>query len=234
MIIIKKSPVIKQVVEQNIIVDFYSKKNTSSNLFTSFLNNIYKNEKEKIKTDKLNQRDFSFGVLIDTDQAWKFAEVVTEAAALGLTFSGDQTNIRKKHMKSVFNTELSDILIFGKNDRFDVTREEFVEGLFTTVPIYSLSDELQTVLKAVRQFSAVKKSLIKKYPRNTFSPTLYELVSLNKTTKKEKKEKQQEEVVITSDWIRVGKKYIDKNSADDVVYRTRKTDYIIPGIYYYV
>jgi hypothetical protein len=80
----------------------------------------------------------------------------------------------------------------------------------------------------------VKKSLIKKYPRNTFSPTLYELVSLNKTTKKEKKEKQQEEVVIASDWIRVGKKYIDKNSADDVVYRTRKTDYVIPGIYYYV
>jgi hypothetical protein len=230
MYIIKQKPVVtcKCVVENKTILERVNNSHNTQ-LFTDFVD--FFSTRESLKTNKLNKKDYSFGILMDTAKDWKVNDILNEAEASGLTIAGDGSNYRGNNLKSIKELAYSNVLIFGKNDRFDVTRESYVKGMFSTTPIYSVEEDYHVALKAIRQFATVKQDLMKKYPRNAVSPTLFELANLSSKKVQKTEEKKNNDVVITDDWIRVGTQYIAKNSADDVIYRTRKTDVIIPGCY---
>jgi len=232
MIIIPCNPKIKCTCEftQDVLLGVTSKR--TSNLFNDFVSRLSTPKEEKL----LNADDYSFGVYLNTQSTKKIAQVLGTAIEAGLTLAGDESNTLKNAKDSVLDLWQYEVLIFGKSTRFDVTKQSFQETVFGDLtPVYNIGSDLETILKAIKKFAAAKRNLERKYPRNAFGPTLYELNLLSKGSKKAEKEStktvEKTEIVVGNAWIRIGNKFYDKNIADTVIYETKSSRFVVPGIF---
>jgi hypothetical protein len=182
-----------------------------------------------------------FAVLIDCNSDYKFNLILKAAKKAGLTISGDGTNYTRHNNAPIGYTKEEDVLLFGTEDRFDVIRstQKYALQNYKKISAYSLDSDTYDIIEAITEFGSTKRRLAAKYPVNNNGYTLYTMSLLeNKHSYKNepvlKKERKQvsEDITVTPDWIRVGTKFISKNTADTVVIKQGTYGNItIPGYY---
>lgn len=195
--------------------------------------------KKDNKTNLLNKKDLSFAVFIDYADDDILEEISKLLDSLNLTIYGDGSNRATKLSHTPFiGIEEGDVLVFGKNKRFDIELSTPERTLYTNIgntePAYNLVGDFHKVIKAIKQFASAKKKLSKKYPQNTNSRTLNEMVCFEdcKCNKHKQTNKKKVNVTVSSNWIRIGNEYIRKNAADTVKITDKNFVTTIPGCYY--
>lgn len=194
---------------KKIIITGNKKKVVEGNAVIKFKHNTKKKKRCSVET-LVNKRDGSFGIFIDTKNKKRLRKVLDAIYENDLTIAGDGSNRMKRGALNIFKDQVytSDMLVFGKSKRFDVELIDFddtIDNYSRLRPTYRLSEDLDTILDAIEEFAQVE-----------FEKTTKRRKSSCTCRRKKQKKQYEERLVVSSNYLRVGANFIDKNASDSV------------------
>lgn len=189
---------LKKVCKCNLQSTVTGSKNGKVNFVESILKCVCKDKKSL-----LNKKDNSFGVKVDSFSTKQLNQIFEIAKESGL------------EVQKITSVNIGDYIVFGKSCKKDVIVVDSITNTFlNTKPVYKLSKDFKTILKAILEYSKEEG-----------------LQEVKSFFSKGKKKISTEDIIVTNDWIWVNGVMVGKNSASDVYLKTKKEEVVIPGFY---